>query len=141
MRCSHLEETTCVLSPARSSGAGLFMFACVQTFFNKMATLLSATVMFSVIYSLFWFMPLLSLVGPEGKVGSFTIPGFGGSAVHQQSTSDAAARDVEMTLADSRTTEPAGAVKTEKSEEAASSAVESAAPTTLQVKVSHASDL
>ena len=50
-------------------GAGLFMFLCVQSFFAKMATLIVFTIVFSVIYALFWFMPLMSLIGPEGTAG------------------------------------------------------------------------
>ena len=50
-------------------GAGSFMFLCVQTFFYKMATLIVFTVLFSLLFSLFWFMPLLALIGPEGTTG------------------------------------------------------------------------
>eukprot|EP00614_Pseudopedinella_elastica_P005761 CAMPEP_0172589926 /NCGR_PEP_ID=MMETSP1068-20121228/8449_1 /TAXON_ID=35684 /ORGANISM="Pseudopedinella elastica, Strain CCMP716" /LENGTH=1114 /DNA_ID=CAMNT_0013385597 /DNA_START=196 /DNA_END=3540 /DNA_ORIENTATION=- len=50
-------------------GAGCFMFLCVQVFFFKMATLIVATIVFSVVYALFWFMPLVAHFGPEGKQG------------------------------------------------------------------------
>lgn len=66
--------TTVLGGAITTCGAGLFMFLCVQTFFTKMATLLTSTVAFSVLYSLFWFMPLLSLVGPEDDVGILGFP-------------------------------------------------------------------
>jgi len=34
-----------------------------------MATLITGTVLFSLLYSLFFFMPLLSLMGPQGDCG------------------------------------------------------------------------
>ena len=37
---------------------------------SQMAILIVFTVIFSVLYSLFWFMPLLGLVGPEGELGT-----------------------------------------------------------------------
>jgi len=60
---------TVIAGAITTAGAGIFMFACQSTFFPKMATLISGTVIFSIIYSLLFFMPLLSLVGPEGDFG------------------------------------------------------------------------
>ena len=50
-------------------GAGVIMFACILLFFEKFAVLISVTIMFSLIFSLFFFMPLLALVGPNGYFG------------------------------------------------------------------------
>lgn len=52
-----------------TTGAGIFMFFCIQSFFFKMATLIVATIIFSVIYALFWFMPLMAHFGPEKDQG------------------------------------------------------------------------
>jgi hypothetical protein len=55
-------------------GAGAFMFLCVQSFFYKMATLICFTIAFSVVYALFWFLPLMTLIGPEGDFGHISLP-------------------------------------------------------------------
>lgn len=39
------------------------------TFFTKMAALITSTIVFAVLYSLFFFMSLLALVGPTGTCG------------------------------------------------------------------------
>jgi hypothetical protein len=65
---------TVIAGAITTCGAGMFMFLCVQIFLNKMATMLSSTVGFSLLYSLFWFMPLLRLIGPEGTFGTITLP-------------------------------------------------------------------
>lgn len=51
-------------------GAGVFMFACQLTFFFKMATLIVCTIVMSFVYALGFFMSLLYLFGPEGRVGN-----------------------------------------------------------------------
>jgi len=54
-------------------GAGVFMFPCQLIFFNKMAVLIVATILFSWVYALGFFMSLLYLVGPEGATGSIPV--------------------------------------------------------------------
>ena len=49
-------------------GAASFMYFCQLTFFSKMATLITGTIFFSLLYSLLLFMPLLALLGPEGEM-------------------------------------------------------------------------
>ena len=39
-------------------GAGFMMFFCIRLF-TKMATLLTMTIIFSALYSILWFMPIL----------------------------------------------------------------------------------
>ena len=41
------------------------MFPCQLTFFTKMANLMAYTIIFSLLYSFFFFIPLLTLVGPQ----------------------------------------------------------------------------
>ena len=48
---------------------GLVMMACQLTFFTAMGTLIILTVAYSLGYSLLFFMPLLRVAGPEGRVG------------------------------------------------------------------------
>ena len=45
---------------------------CQLTFFSKMATLIAGTIVFSLIYSLLFFMPLLALLGPSGELAPLT---------------------------------------------------------------------
>ena len=45
------------------------ILACQLTFFTAMGTLIILTVAFSLGYSLLFFMPLLRVAGPEGRVG------------------------------------------------------------------------
>jgi len=47
--------------------SSLFMVACQLTFFTQMCILLSGTIFFSLLYALFFFMPLLALIGPLGE--------------------------------------------------------------------------
>jgi len=46
--------------------SALFMVPCQLTFFIRMCTLMGGTVGFSILYALFFFMPLMALVGPSG---------------------------------------------------------------------------
>jgi len=49
------------------------MFFCQLTFFFKMALLIVLTIIFSLFYALFFFMPMLLLIGPDttfGNIGS-----------------------------------------------------------------------
>ena len=46
--------------------SALFMAPCQLTFFGNMVVLIGGTIMFSVIYALGFFMPLMALIGPTG---------------------------------------------------------------------------
>jgi len=52
-----------------TAGSGAVMWACQMTFFTKMAVLICMTILFSLGYSLFFFMPLCALIGPSGTTG------------------------------------------------------------------------
>ena len=51
-------------------GSGLMLFGCVMTFFTKMGTIMCLTIFLSYIFSMFFFLPLLAVVGPEEGTGS-----------------------------------------------------------------------
>ena len=51
-------------------GCSLLMLPCQLTFFSKMANLMAATIVFSILYAFFLFIPLLALVGPQGHIAS-----------------------------------------------------------------------
>ena len=53
--------------------SALFMLACQLTFFGSMCTLIGGTIMFSLTYSLFFFMPLMALAGPSGETPTLTL--------------------------------------------------------------------
>jgi hypothetical protein len=55
-------------------GAGVIMFACQITFFEKFAVLIPLTIFFSLSYALFFFMPLCAILGPSGKCGDVLFP-------------------------------------------------------------------
>ena len=55
-------------------GAGVIMFACQITFFEKFAVLIPLTIFFSITYALFFFMPLCAMLGPSGKCGDVVFP-------------------------------------------------------------------
>jgi len=50
-------------------GAGLILFLCTLTFFTKMAVLLVWTILLSALFSLFYFMPMCAVLGPENGFG------------------------------------------------------------------------
>jgi len=52
--------------------AGLSMRLCQMTFFLQMSTLISVTIVYSLLFTLFFFMCLLRLAGPEGKCGDIS---------------------------------------------------------------------
>eukprot|EP00933_Yihiella_yeosuensis_P070912 TRINITY_DN79072_c0_g1_i1.p1 TRINITY_DN79072_c0_g1~~TRINITY_DN79072_c0_g1_i1.p1 ORF type:complete len:946 (-),score=131.26 TRINITY_DN79072_c0_g1_i1:532-3369(-) len=56
-----------------TAGSGTVMFFCFLKFFFKMAVLISATITFSFLFSLGFFMGLLWLGGPEGSFGELPI--------------------------------------------------------------------
>ena len=64
---------TVIAGAVTTAGSGLFMLACQSTFFPKMATLISGTILYSLVYALGFFMPMMSLVGPEGEFGSIPV--------------------------------------------------------------------
>ena len=49
-------------------GCAIFMFPCQLTFFTKMAFLMAGTIVFSLVFAFFFFMPLVSLFGPTGRI-------------------------------------------------------------------------
>jgi len=49
--------------------AGLSMRFCQMTFFLQMSTLISVTIVYSLLFTLFFFMCLLRVAGPEGDCG------------------------------------------------------------------------
>lgn len=62
-----------VLSGAvTTTGAAFFMLGAKIYFFFQFGVFILVTIMFSLLYSIFWFTPLLSVIGPERNVGSLT---------------------------------------------------------------------
>ncbi|KAJ1456616.1 hypothetical protein M885DRAFT_482537 [Pelagophyceae sp. CCMP2097] len=64
---------TVLAGAATTAGSGGLMYACQSIFFTQMATLIVATILFSLAFSIFFFMPLLYVAGPEhdqGNVGA-----------------------------------------------------------------------
>ena len=53
-----------------TAGSGSMMFFCQMVFFFKMGLLVCMTIIFSVVYSLGFFMALCVLIGPEGDTGN-----------------------------------------------------------------------
>mmetsp|Transcript_73571 Transcript_73571/g.185940 ORF Transcript_73571/g.185940 Transcript_73571/m.185940 type:complete len:1090 (+) Transcript_73571:76-3345(+) len=52
--------------------AGLSMRFCQMTFFLQMSTLISVTIVYSLLFTLFFFMCLLRVVGPDGRFGDIS---------------------------------------------------------------------
>jgi len=73
-----------------TAGAGIVMFVCFSTFFHKMALLILATIAYSFLYSLGFFISLAFLVGPEGDCGSLPCLRRGGSNPGQGAASSVA---------------------------------------------------
>ena len=48
----------------------MMLLLTVLTFFLKMGTIMCVTIFFSYVYSMFFFMPLLFIMGPHGSFGS-----------------------------------------------------------------------
>ena len=51
-------------------GAGLVLFGAQLLILNKFAILITSTIFFSLLFSLFFFGSLAHLLGPQGRVGS-----------------------------------------------------------------------
>ena len=58
---------TVVAGCTTTLGSALFMSPCQFTFFTDMVILIGGTVGFSIIYALFFFMPLMAIAGPTGQ--------------------------------------------------------------------------
>ena len=61
---------TVVAGGVTTLGCAAFMFTCTLTFFSSMATLIGGTIFFSLLFALFFFMPLCALIGPQGEIKS-----------------------------------------------------------------------
>lgn len=55
----------------RFIGAGTMLWMCTLTFFTKFAVLICSTIIFSLTAALFFFMPLIAIIGPEGHEGDY----------------------------------------------------------------------
>merc|ERR1712066_744437 len=53
--------------------AGLSMRLCQMSFFTQMSTLISITIVYSLIYTLFFFMCLMRIAGPEHRFGDIGV--------------------------------------------------------------------
>jgi len=61
--------TTIFAGALTTSGAGVPLFFCFFYFFFKMALLITVTIMYSLIFSIGFFMSVLWLIGPNGNFG------------------------------------------------------------------------
>ena len=59
-------QVTVVMGACTTLCSGCCLWLCTLTFFTKFAVLVVSTIGFSLAYALFFFMPLLALVGPQG---------------------------------------------------------------------------
>jgi len=66
--------TTIVAGAFTTSGAGIPMFFCFFYFFFKMALLITVTIMYSLLFSIGFFMSVLWLVGPNDNFGTLPSP-------------------------------------------------------------------
>lgn len=53
-----------------TAGAAIFLLACQLTFFTQMGILILSTIVSSLVFSLFFYVPLLYTIGPDGDFGS-----------------------------------------------------------------------
>ena len=67
--CTNMGSTV-VAGAVTTGGSGSFMFLCQLMFFYKMALLIFMTIFFSLLYALFFFMPMLMLAGPDTDFGN-----------------------------------------------------------------------
>lgn len=56
-----------------TAGAGCFLLFATVVLFNKFAILIICTIIFSLIYSLFFFAALMHTFGPEGNFGNYLV--------------------------------------------------------------------
>lgn len=63
---------TVLAGAVTTAGAAIFLLLCQLTFFTQMGILILATIISSLIYSLFFYMPLLYTLGPVGEFGNLT---------------------------------------------------------------------
>ena len=68
---------TVVGGAVTTAGSGAVMWFCQMTFFTKMAVLITMTILFSILFSLFFFLPALVIMGPNGAFAN--IPGIASS--------------------------------------------------------------
>lgn len=61
--------STVLAGAATTFMAGISMRFCQMTFFTQMSTLISITIAYSLIYTLFFFMCILRIAGPEHRFG------------------------------------------------------------------------
>lgn len=61
---------TVVAGAITTGGSGAFMFFCQLSFFYKMALLIVMTIASSIVFALFFFMPLCLLLGPDTDFGN-----------------------------------------------------------------------
>jgi len=63
---------TIIAGSVTTGGSALTMFLCQLAFFTKMATLIVMTIASSIAFSLFFFLPMLLLLGPEKNYAQWT---------------------------------------------------------------------
>lgn len=61
--------STVIGGAVTSIGASLFLFGCMLQFFGKFGIFICLTCLFAILWSLFFFVPILSVLGPEGNYG------------------------------------------------------------------------
>jgi hypothetical protein len=61
---------TVLMGGLTTLGAGSFLFMCTLVFFYKFTILVISTIVFSMLAAIFFFMPLLATLGPEGDFGN-----------------------------------------------------------------------
>merc|ERR1712037_874621 len=64
--------TTVLAGAATTFMAGLSMRFCQMSFFKQMSTLISTTVAYSIVYTLFFFMCVMRIAGPEQRFGDIS---------------------------------------------------------------------
>jgi len=75
-RASHAAVTmgvTVVAGAVTTVGAGVLMLFCQMTFFTKMGTLITLTIVFSIATALLPFLALCAVLGPENEVGKISL--------------------------------------------------------------------
>lgn len=65
--------STVLAGAATTFMAGMSMRLCQMSFFTQMSTLISITIAYSLIYTLFFFMCVMRLAGPEDRFGDIGV--------------------------------------------------------------------